>query len=788
MLKNYVKVALRAMRRHTAYTAINLTGLAVGLACSFFILLWVQDELGHDRFLPEGDRVYQVWRNVTMGGTIHTWNATPKPLADVLGSDYPDIEAAVQTSWQNRFLLTYEGEGFKEGGIYASTDFFEAFPYPFIQGDPQTALASENGVVITDRTARKIFGDDWQAQGSVLGQPLTLDQRKDFAITGVLEDLPANTSHDFDVVVPLEDFVARNGWVNFWGNNAFTTYVKLREGTSPDDVTGKIEGLVMANEEGADEVLFLQSYGDLYLHSDYENGQLVGGRIQYIRIFSMVAIFLLLIAAINFMNLATARSAQRAREIGVRKAVGAVRPALIGQFLGESMLLAFCAFLLALGLVVALLPLFNDLTGKALALTDLGGRFLLGGLGITLLVGLLAGSYPSLYLSSFNALAVLRGTLRQRPSAALLRKGLVIFQFSLSTVLIVATVAMYLQLQYIHTADIGLDRVNVIHMAQEGALQSQYEAVRQELLKHPGIAQVTAANASPLAVSRSTSGASWEGKAPDVERETYVINADYDFVETMRREVVAGRSYSRAFGADTASFVINEEMARAMGGGDVLGKAVTIWGETGAVIGVVKDFDINSIYAPTEPVIIRLYPEGTNRLFVRTQAGQTAEALAGLEAVVTALNPSYPFEYEFLDAEFDAIYRSEAVLGSLANIFAGIAILIACLGLFGLVSFTAEQRTKEIGVRKVLGASVPRLVLLLTGEVTRLVVLGIVLAIPFAYYGIQTWLANFDAHIEVGSGLFIIAGLMAVAVAWLTVSAQAIKAALADPVQSLRYE
>ncbi len=788
MWKNYLKLALRNLLWQRGYTLINLAGLAGGLACSFFILLWVQDELSHDRFFEDGDRVHRVWRNVNVGDRVHTWSATPKPLADVLRTEYPEIVRAVPTVEDFPVVITQGERSFRESGSYASEAFFDLFPFPFIQGDPTTALTGESSAVITARTARKLFGEDWQTSGDVLGQRLTVAHREDFTITGVIEDLPANSSWQFDVLLPIHNFFARSPWVEEWGANGFRLYVKLREGASAEAVSEKITGVVMAHEEGADETLFLQPYKDLYLHSDYENGQLVGGRIEYVRIFSAVAVFLLLIACVNFMNLATARSAKRAREVGVRKAVGAGRRALAGQFLGESVLLALLAFVLALGLVLALLPFFNGLTSKSFARADLGARFLLGGLGIAFVVGLVAGSYPAFYLASFNPLAVLRGTLRQRPGAARLRKGLVVFQFGLSTLLVVATVAAHLQVRFIHERDIGLERDNLIYLEQEGALESQHGAVRQELLARPGIASVTAANANPLEIRQSTGGATWAGKDPDDEREVYVINADYDFVETMQMRLVTGRTFSRAFGADTAGFVINEEMAEALGGSSVVGKKIEFWGLEGAVLGVVEDFDMNSLHAPTEPVVIRLAPEETSRLYVRAEPGQTAEALASLEAVFEAFNPEYPFDYRFLDEAFEAAYRSEVVVGRLANVFAVVAIFISCLGLFGLVSYTAERRTKEIGVRKVLGASVPSLVVLLTGEVTKLVLLGIALALPVAYYVVHQWLAGFEHHVDVGAGLFVATGLLAVVIAWLTSSYQAVRAAMADPVRSLRHE
>ena len=787
MLKNYLVVAFRNLFRQKGYSAINITGLAVGLAASFFILLWVQDELRHDRFLEEGERIHVVWRNVNIGDDVFTWNATSKPLAAVLETDYPEIEQAVNTYWTQDFVVTAEGRSFRESGNYADADFFDVFAFPFIAGTPRTALQGESSVVITDRTARKIFGEDWRRTGRVLGQTLTIDQRKDFVITGIIEDIPPISTLQFDVLLPIADFYARNTWADNWGSNGFPLYVKLREGASPASVNEKIGDVVNRNEEGADETIFLQPYEDVYLHSDYRQGRLVGGRIEYVRIFSVVAIFLLVIASINFMNLATARSARRSREVGVRKAIGAGRKSLIMQFLGESALLSFIAFGFAVTLVLILLPSFNALTGKHIGPSDLGVRFFLLGLAVAFVVGLLAGSYPALYLSSFRPIVVLRGAFSHLRGAASMRKGLVVFQFALSILLIVATIAVYLQVQYIRNSHLGLDRRNVISFAQEGAFRSQYEAVKQELLKRPGIESVTASSTNPLNIGSSTSGVTWEGKDPDAEHEVYVISAEYDFVQTMGMEIVAGRNYSRAFGADSAGYLINEELARIMGG-DVLGKQVQLYGNSGPVIGVVENFNMQSLYAPIEPVIIWMLPAFTNMVFVRTRHGQTDEALAGIEAVFRQFNPEYPFDYRFLDQEFEAAYRSEAVLGKLSSLFALIAIFISCLGLLGLISYSAEQRTKEIGVRKVMGASVPHLVRLLTSEVTILVLVATVIAAPISYYAIRAWLSKFQFHVEIGYGMFLWAALLAVVIAWLTVSYQAIRAAMADPVRSLRYE
>ncbi|MEM6646869.1 MAG: ABC transporter permease, partial [Bacteroidota bacterium] len=654
MLNSYLIVAWRSMRRHPGYTAINLTGLAVGLAASLFIGLWVVDELRRDQLYPDGDRVHQVWRHIDLAGERYTWPTTTKPLADVLAADYPEVEALTQTTWPQAITLTQGATSHRERGIYATAPFFGVFGRPFLHGDPATALNDPQSVVLTERTARKLFGDAG-VQASVIGQPITLDRERDGVVTGVIADWPDQASFGYDVILPFEEYASRNGWVENWRSYAFLIYLKLNEGVEADAFGASIAGVVEANVPDVHETLFLQRYADVYLRSVYSGGQTVSARIEFVRMFGIVAVVLLLIAAINFTNLTTARSSQRAKEIGVRKAIGAERRALVGQFLGEALVLAFTAFVLALALVVALLPVFNTLTGKALGLGELGLGFVLVGLGITVVLGLLAGSYPALYLSSFKPLSVLRGTLTSGKGTMNLRRGLVVTQFALSTLLIVATVAVYLQVDYIHSRDVGVARDNVLMMPKEGAWTDQYEAMRAELLAMPGVAEVTAANANPLALGRSSRDVTWEGGPEEVARDFYRIIADYGFIETMRMDLLDGRSFDPQFD-DLSAIIVNEEMVRVMGVDDPLGRTVYLSGNPATIVGVVRDFDMNSLYAPIEPVYMDLNTANATQLFVRAHPGQRAEAIASLQAVSAAYNPGYPFRYEFLDDAYAERY------------------------------------------------------------------------------------------------------------------------------------
>lgn len=782
MLKNYFKVAARSLRRQKGYTAINVLGLAVGLACSFFILLWVSHETSYDRFHESGDRLHRVMRHSPNG----TWRFLPGPLADAMETDFPEVERAMLLTWPESPLLTRGAESFREDGHHAGAAFFQMFSFPLLEGDPTTALADPASVVISEAAAERMFGADWQVRG-VVGQTLTVDHRKDFRVSGVFADLPKTSSIQADVLLPIADFIEQNDWAQEWDNTGFEVYVELREGASAAAVDAAVAGLMKANNEETNSTLFMQSFEDMHLYGDFEGTQVAGGRIEYVRLFVVVAVFLLLIAAINFMNLATARSGQRAKEIGVRKAVGAGRRSVAGQFLLEAVLLALVAFVLALALVAVLLPAFGNLTGIGLTAGEIDPRFLLAGVGIALVVGLLAGSYPAFHLSSFSSAVVLRGTFRQGPGAARLRTGLVVFQFALSTLLIVGTLTVYFQLDYLRTKNIGLNRENVVYTALEGPAKEQYAAVRQELLRQPGIESVTASDQSPLDLGFGTS-LTWDGKPADDETVFSPLLTDYDFVETMGMTLAAGRTFSRDFASDSSNIVINQAAAEAMGMADPVGQQIEMWDQQGTIIGVVEDFHMGSLYTVIEPTILRLNPPGASLLYVRTTPGHTREALASLKAIHSQFNPGYPFDYMFLDADYEEAYRAEAVMGTLTRLFALVALFVAGLGLFGLVSFTAEQRTKEIGVRKVLGASVASIVALLSKDFLKLVGLGFALAAPLAYVAVRRWLEGFAYRIELGPGVFVLAGVAVLFVAFLTVSYQALKAAMANPTDALRAE
>jgi putative ABC transport system permease protein len=788
MLKNYLKVALRNIRKHKGYSFLNIIGLAAGLACSFFILLWIQDELSFDSFHAEKDQIYRVMQHATFGGRKSTQTAIPGPLDNILDEQYPEITHSVLMSWQFNMVVALEDLAFRADGRYFGPDLFKVFTFPLIVGDPDTALQNPESIVLSESMTEKYFGVDWRARDDVLGTTFRIENRIDMTLTGVFEDIPSNSTIKFEFVLPVEEFNRRNAWVNSWTSNGLRLFVRLRKEADQEAVSEKIGGLIRENNTQWDTELFLQSITDMYLRSDYEDGVLIGGRIKYVRIFVLVALFIILIASINFMNLATARSAQRAREIGIRKLVGANRILLARQFLGESILLSLIAFVVAQISVFALLPSFNSLTQKSVTVPLLDPRVWMQFGGIALLTGLLAGSYPALYLSSLNVIGVLRGSKGNISHGAAIRKGLVVFQFMMSIILIVGTVTVYKQLGYIQSKDLGVDRENVIYMDFEGGIKAQFSTFKNELLQQPGIVSVSAGSQNPLSIGQNTMNVEFEGKDPEDTTLYNIISTEIGFVTTMGIEMDQGRVFSEEFSTDSSNYIVNEKAVKAMGMKNPIGKPLELWGTQGTIIGVMKDFHMRSLYEPIDPVIFRLDNESAQIMFVRLDAGQTTEGIASLERIFKAFNPEYPFEYRFMDEQFEDTYRSEIVIGTLSNLFASMAVLIACLGLFGLASFTAERRTKEIGIRKVLGASVPNIVFLMSRDFLLLVLGAFTVAAPISYIVMNNWLNEFAFHTNLGIGILVLAGMASILIAGLTVSWQSIRAAIANPASSLRSE
>ena len=787
MFKNYLKIAYRSLLKNKLFSAINVFGLALGMACALLTGLWVMDELSYDRFLADAENLYFVQFNYTPNSEVITNYTTPGPLQEAISKDIPEVFAATKTNFNTEKLIKVGGKNIKESGRYATTDFFKVFDLQVLSGDPNTALAQLDEIIITRKVAEKFFPN-----GEALNQTLQFDNDKFYTVGAVIENIPSNATVQFDWLINFK--VQEQDWMRkSWGNSAFLTYIRLRPNTTSDQAEAAMSDIFARytkwdNAETTYPILHPMT--DMHLYSEYENGKIVGGRIEYVRIFSLVALFILLIACVNFMNLATARSALRAKEVGVRKVVGARRSSLIGLFMSESVLTSLLALLLALLLVVLVLPTFNTLFTKDLSLDLTNPTILLISLGLVLVTGFISGSYPALFLSSLAPIKILRGTLRFSAGPTLFRRTLVVFQFALSIFLIIGMLAVGRQMDYLRTKNLGMDRENILYIPMEGeiARSEKIETFRQEVMRQPAIASASPTMELPINITTTTRGLKWAGQDPDNQANVSAFSVGGDFMETMNIELLAGRDFRINSLVDSTNIIINEAAAKLMGMDNPVGQEIEFWEGKGQIVGLFKDFHINSLHETINPLVITYIPENTQYLLVKTRPGQTTRAIAEVEKLTKEFNPNYPFTYHFMDEAYEKMYRSEQQVNTLVNYFGILAILISCLGLFGLAAFTAEQRTKEIGVRKVLGATATSIVTLLSKDFLKLVLVALVLAVPLGWWALDKWLGTFAYHTELSWTLFGLAGGLAVGIALLTVSFQSLRAALMNPVESLRSE
>ncbi|MBG9377557.1 ABC transporter permease [Panacibacter sp. DH6] len=792
MFTSFVKIAWRNLTRHKAFSFINITGLALGITCSLLIMLWVQDEKNVDAFHANGSRIYQVYERNFYDGKVDAGYNTQGLLAEELKRVVPGIqyasglESASPPGTGNTFDAGKEIG--KAAGFFAGPDFFTMFSYHLLAGNKATALTEPASVAISKTMAEHYFGDAQQA----IGNTIRFDNKEDLKVTAVFEDVPANSSVRFEFLRAWTDFVKQNEWVNNWGNTDPVTYVQLRKDAGAAAVETTIKDFIYRYTEKNSNwrvELALQPYTEKYLHATFQNGYIAGGRIAYVNVFTYVAIFILLIACINFMNLATARSVRRAKEVGLRKVVGANKSTLVLQFTGEALLLTAFAMLLALVSAALLLPAFNALTGKALALPVSEPLFWAAILVMLVVTGVVAGSYPALFLSSLKPVKVLKGSLKFSNGAVLFRKGLVVFQFTLSIMLIVGMMVIYRQMNYIQSKNIGYDRENLVYIPIEGDLIKNYSVFKQQVLQLPGVADVSKMRNSPTVIEHHTGSIDWQGKEPNVTISFADAVVGYNFTKTMKLQMAAGRDFSPVFGADSTSYILNETAVEKMGLQNPVGHKVSWGGRAGTVIGVLKDFHFSSMHQTIEPLIVRLddnWPWGT--ILVRTKAGNIKETMAGLEKICKEVNPKFPFTYQFSDIAFAGLYNSEIMVSKLSDYFAILAVIISCLGLFGLATFTAAQRTREIGIRKVIGASVANIIALLSGSFLKLIVVAICIAFPLSWYVMNNWLQGFAYKISLDWQIFAGAAFATIAVALVTVSYQSIKAAVGNPVKSLKTE
>ena len=793
MLKNYLIVTLRNFRKHKGYSFINIAGLAIGMACSILILLWVRDELSYDRFHSRAAEIHRVYRDEAATAIDAKSALTSPPMAASLKKDFPEVLKATRFgTWQRR-LVTFEDRNFAETGyMHVDPDFFEMFSFPFAQGDPRTAFASLHSVVLTKQAAAKYFGRE-----NPVGKRLTIDHTFDVVVTGVLEDFPPNSSLDFSLLSPfdllIKEYLGDESRDN-WMFNSFSTFVLLKPDMTAREFNRKLEGYLQRYVEEDTDRLAVQPLTDIHLRSGLNHDYANTGNIKYVWIFSTLALFILAIAVINFMNLTTARSANRAREVGLRKVVGAGRPQLVRQFFGESILMSVLALAAALIFVELVLPPFNELSGKHLT-TEWPKNLpmLLGCLGLALITGLLSGSYPALLLSSFQPIRVLRGPFRSAGSSSVLRKVLVIVQFALSVLLITGTVVVSRQVAFMRNKDLGFNRARILHLRMFGELKEKYPAIRERFLQNPDVLSVTASLALPTDIQNSPGIPEWEGKDPGNRMEIRADFVDFDYIETFGVPIVEGRSFQRSHPTDSEeAYIVNEEALRLMGlNRPAVGKRFhfnAFGAKQGQIIGVMKDAHFQALHHKIEPLAFKINPDMFRFLYIKIRAGDVSQVLRSLEKTWASFNLGYPFEYRFLDEDFNNLYRNEGRLGTLFRTFAALAIFVACLGLFGLASFMAEQRVREIGVRKVLGASAADIFVLLSREFLVLILVANIFAWPAAFFLMKTWLRSFAYRIDMEAWFFLFAAGTALTTAMLTVSVLTRRAARADPATTLRWE
>jgi putative ABC transport system permease protein len=800
MFKNYLKIALRNIGKYKTYSSINIIGLAIGIACCILILLFVQDELSYDSYHAHSDHIYRLVAQSKSVSETNRIAPIGAPIAKIFSSALPEIRKATRLNREDRVLVENGNKKFfEERFFYADPEIFDVFSFPFIKGDSKTALATPFSVVLTESMAQKYFNED-----DPIGQSIMMNNEHSFNITAVIQDVPHNSHFRFDFLASLETLADLYGerFLTHPGYMSFYTYLLLQEGTNSAELEQKFHVMLkqyLGEQAASMRSFHLQPLKSIHLHSKLEYEIEANSDMSYIYIYSSIAFFILLIASFNFMNLSTARSTRRAKEVGMRKVLGAQRMQLIKQFLGESVVLSFLSLFLAVILAELFLRVFNSLTGKELSLNyfeNIG--IFLGFFGIAAIVGIFAGLYPALFLSAFNPVRTLKGKLGTGGKSSSFRRFLVVAQFTITIILITGTLIIQNQLNYVRNRNLGFNKeqVVVIPIHDPNTMQA-YEAIKTELMQNPSIISVTASSTVPgkpfTVITYRVEG------PPETEHQkmvTYFI--DYDFLETLGIELAAGRNFSKEFTTDESSaFILNETAVRQLGWDNPLNQQI-IWPSSllrrdaivkkGRIIGVVKDFNVTSLHQRIEPVILQIRPKSFHGISARIRTENIPLTLAFLRQKFSQFSSVFPFEYSFLDDDFNKLYKADEKIGQLFGIFSSLAIFVACLGLLGLASFTAEQRTKEIGIRKVLGSSVPEILLLLSKEFFKWILVANIIAWPIAWYLSRNWLQNFAYRINIQIWVFILSGLLALAVALLTISYQSIKAALANPLESLRYE
>lgn len=789
MLKNFFLISLRNLKKNGLYSIINISGLSIGIVCSVLILLWVVDEVSFDKFLPKYDRLYQVFISSEFDNKINNWQSVPLPTYEEMKVIDSNIKNSVVAGWGNPRLLTAGDVRIIKDGYYVSEEFLEMFEFPLVAGSHKEALKDPMSIVLSESLAQILFGDE-----DPIGKQVRLSDEGTLQVTAIVKDIPQNSTFQFDYLATWKYRESVNEWVKRnktnWGNYSFQVFIELNDPAREADVEQSIYGLAEEKdgEDGMDKHFFLHPMKEWRLKSNWnDKGEQAGGRSDYVQLFTAIAIVILIIACINFMNLATARSEKRAKEVGIRKSLGTSRERLIYQFISESIFITFIAFVLAVLLTELALPGYNNLVEKELSINYLNPLFWLSSFGIIIVLGVIAGSYPAFYLSAFKPVQTLKGTVKVGKGATTPRKILVVTQFAFSVVLMISTIVIFQQINLVKNRDLGYNQERLIAVEQTNDLSDNYEVLKQELLSSGQVESVTRSN-SQITQINSNNFLGWPGKPADRRVIFTTITTTYDYAKTMGIEVLMGRDFSKEFGNDSSAIVINKAALDIMGLEDPIGTNLDLWGEKRKLIGVVDNVLMGSPYQPVKPMFMILDDWGGFISVRLKKSNDLQQTLTDVEQIFNKHNPAYPFEYNFADVEFQRKFTTINLTRKLASLFATLAIIITGLGLFGLASYTAEQRIKEIGIRKVLGATVTSLMNLMSKDFAKLVLAAFVLAMPVAWYLMDSYLDRYTIRVNVAWWIFPIVGFVVLAFAIAIVSDQARRAAKVNPVQSLRNE
>ena len=789
MFSNYLKIALRGFAKHKLTFFINLFGLALGLWAAILIGLWVKSELNMNRHFAEIDQVYRIMEHQKYGPDIFTTTSTPGLLALELKNVYPEVERAATFSWNEQNLFVNGDNKIKLDGLYASEDYLHILQYDLLHGKRETALTEKNHIVLTKEAAIKLFG-----KTDIIGESVVMkesDGEASFIVQAVLATIPNSSDVSFEYLLPFEYMASKpfNSWLKKWGNNGPSTIVRLNKESDWKAFSANIEKFILDRNEGSLVTLFAYPQKELYLHGKFKDGIQQGGRIEYVKLFALIGLFVLMIACINFMNLSTAKSQKRAKEVGVRKVVGAEKGALVYQFLSESLLITLFSSILALLLVQLTLPVFNDLTGKTMQIPFADGNFWMQYLGVILITGLVAGSYPAFYLSATKVVSVFRSHSKSGKGVVIARKGLVLFQFILATILIVSTVVVYQQISFALNQDLGYEKEQLLVVPLEGKLSENYGVFKNRLAQNPDIVSISKSTHSLLGRNSNTGDVSWEGKDPDFNALFEIMMVDYNFLETTGMKLIQGEDFSPAKGADSVQgAIINRRAYELIKNDHAEAVSFNMWGEERTITGVVEDFHFQSFHENMEPVVILLDGTFASHGFIRLGTGDIQNTIASIKAVSEELNPDFPFQYTFMDENYANMYHEDVRIRDLAKYFSILTILISCLGLFGLSAHVAEQKTKEIGIRKVLGASTASILNVINREFIIIVAVSIAIGSAAGYWLMQDWLSGYAYKIDFEWWFIPMAAFVILSIAYLTVTLQALKAAQINPASTLKSE